>query len=353
MTLLAATSLAAAAALSGPVAPQCSWDRPGANAFHGDVVAAVDRYLDIPPAARAALKARMAKRQYDDLAVITRDTIRGRHEYDNLRDMHFGAGTICRTITRTKWEARAQERGLVYCEGEHCLIVPTVCRNVSRVTRRPGTAAAAPTAAAPGAPAAGGPAATEPTVVAMTGALPAGPAAAATATELAVASGDGALRGTAPAGELQFEAPGAGPSFSASASPAAAPATAGAAGETSVQGTFAGGGAPQAPVVWIGGWAGWADPGRVGGTGTTIPTEVPGSSTPTPDLNVPVVPPTTPPGGNPGPIGPVLPPGGLPDLPPVLPEGPVTAIPEPGATWLMLAGLAGLGAWTRRRRRAV
>jgi hypothetical protein len=25
--------------------------------------------------------------------------------------------------------------GLVYCEQEHCLIVPTVCRNVSRVTR--------------------------------------------------------------------------------------------------------------------------------------------------------------------------------------------------------------------------
>jgi hypothetical protein len=49
--------------------------------------------------------------------------------------MHFGAGRVCATVDRSAWPADRVERGLVYCEGEHCLIVPTVCGNVSRVTR--------------------------------------------------------------------------------------------------------------------------------------------------------------------------------------------------------------------------
>lgn len=115
----------------------CSWNTPGANPFMGDVVAAVDRYTDIPAATRAALKRRMAARQYDDLVVIGRDSIEGAHRYTDLRDMHFGAGTVCRTVSRAGWSDRMRERGLVYCEDGHCLIVPTVCRNVSRVTRIP------------------------------------------------------------------------------------------------------------------------------------------------------------------------------------------------------------------------
>ena len=126
----------ATAALAASIAA-CSWDRPGANPFTGDVVAAVDRYQDIPPAVRQVLKARMAARRYDEIATITRDEIRGAHRYEGLRDMHFGSGTVCRTVTRDRWASGAVERGLVYCEQGHCLIVPTVCRNVSRVTRVP------------------------------------------------------------------------------------------------------------------------------------------------------------------------------------------------------------------------
>jgi PEP-CTERM motif len=134
MSLLASLALVAA----GPVLAQCSWDRPGANAFQGDVVAAVDRYSDIPAAVRQALKKRMAARRYDEVADITRDDVVGTTGlYSNLRDMHFGQGTLCRSITRSNWKPETKERGLVYCEQEHCIIVPTVCRNVSRVTRKP------------------------------------------------------------------------------------------------------------------------------------------------------------------------------------------------------------------------
>ena len=117
----------------------CSWDRPGANPFMGDVVAAVDRYRDIPPEVRARLKTRMAKREYGDLVSIRRDSItsRGTHAYGStISDMHFGTHQVCRSVTRASWSPAMEERGLVYCESGHCILVPTVCRNVSRVSRR-------------------------------------------------------------------------------------------------------------------------------------------------------------------------------------------------------------------------
>ena len=130
MSLVLSTILVA----SSVTLPSCSWDRPGVDPYMGDIEAAVDRYRDIPGEVRARLKEKMRKRAYDDIAAITRDRIEGRQQYSDLRDMHFGKGRICRQVTRSKWGPGAVERGLVYCEGEHCLIVPTVCRNVSRVT---------------------------------------------------------------------------------------------------------------------------------------------------------------------------------------------------------------------------
>ena len=130
MSLTLSTMLVAATV----TLPSCSWDKPGADPYMGSMEAAVDRYRDIPIEVRERLKARMRVRAYDDIAAITRDKIEGKRSYSNLRDMHFGGGRICRQVLRTKWLPEALERGLVYCEGEHCLIVPTVCRNVSRVT---------------------------------------------------------------------------------------------------------------------------------------------------------------------------------------------------------------------------
>jgi hypothetical protein len=113
----------------------CSWASPGANPYQGAPAAAVDHYTDIAPAVRARLKARIERRQYDDVAAITRDDIRGAREYTDLRQMHFGKKTVCGQPDRSAWRNGHVERGLVYCEGSDCLIVPTVCRNVSRVTR--------------------------------------------------------------------------------------------------------------------------------------------------------------------------------------------------------------------------
>ncbi len=146
MSLIATLALAVSA---GSTLPQCSWDRPGVNPFMGDVVAAVDRYQDIPAATREKLKARMKARNYDDIAVIERDGIKGKATYaPEIRDMHFGPGAVCRTVARTKWTATTQERGLVYCEDGQCILVPTVCRNVSRIRRLDKPTAVAPAQAA-------------------------------------------------------------------------------------------------------------------------------------------------------------------------------------------------------------
>jgi MYXO-CTERM domain-containing protein len=127
-----------AATLSTDRLPSCSWDRPGHNPFTGDVVAALDRYTDIPADVRQRLQQRMARRQYDDLVTIRRDSIEGRHRYEGrIRDMHFGERRVCGEVTRSAWTAQAQERGLVYCDSGQCILVPTVCRNVSRIARAP------------------------------------------------------------------------------------------------------------------------------------------------------------------------------------------------------------------------
>ena len=113
----------------------CSWNNPGANPYQGAPSAAVYAYADIPRPVQDRLAARMEARDYDDLAVIHRDRIVGGSDYADLREMHFGKSSVCATVDRSGWKPESRELGLVYCESGYCLIVPTVCRNVSRVTK--------------------------------------------------------------------------------------------------------------------------------------------------------------------------------------------------------------------------
>jgi hypothetical protein len=114
----------------------CSWDAPGTDPFRGDVPAAVARYSEIPAPTRLVLRQKMQRHEFDDVAEIRRDTIAGKHQYADLRRMHFG-NKLCGKVSRAKWTDSSVERGLVYCAGEHCVIVPTVCNNVSLITRLP------------------------------------------------------------------------------------------------------------------------------------------------------------------------------------------------------------------------
>ncbi|RZT10130.1 PEP-CTERM motif-containing protein [Duganella sp. CF402] len=139
MPVLLAVTLAAA------LQPACSWDNPGHNPYTGGAAAAIDRYTDIPEAVRSTLKRRLAEGQSDDKVNITRDGIAGKYQYDPaIRDMHFGRASVCRTVTRDRWAATRSEPGAVYCVGEHCILVPRICGNVSRISRTAPAVAAAP-----------------------------------------------------------------------------------------------------------------------------------------------------------------------------------------------------------------
>lgn len=134
--------------------PTCSWDRPGANPYTGSTRAAIERYTDIPEQVRRTLIRRMEERQSDDQVRITRDAIVGKNQYEPaIRYMHFGAASVCASVTRSKWSEQRQEPGAVYCVGEYCILVPRICGNVSRITRLP-SARSASAPAAPAAPAA-------------------------------------------------------------------------------------------------------------------------------------------------------------------------------------------------------
>ncbi|MCU6497122.1 MHFG family PEP-CTERM protein [Rugamonas sp. A1-17] len=146
MSLLLAVTLAAAST----VQPSCSWDHPGVNPYTGQISAAIDRYTDIPAAVRSTLKRRMEEGQSDDKVTITRDGISGKNKYDPaIRDMHFGAASVCATVTRSKWSPQRQEPGAVYCVDEHCILVPQICGNVSRISRKPEAVATAPVVVPP------------------------------------------------------------------------------------------------------------------------------------------------------------------------------------------------------------
>ena len=115
----------------------CSWAHPGANPYRGDPAHALADF-DLPEATRAKLRTMMAAHGYTDVATITRDDIVGARSYTDLREMHSGGGRMCHgSVDRSAWSAKRRERGLVYCADDACVIVPTICNNVSLVSREP------------------------------------------------------------------------------------------------------------------------------------------------------------------------------------------------------------------------
>lgn len=149
--------LASAAMTAAAMMPACSWNAPGRHPYRGTAMEAVSRYVDIPAATRHRLAAKIAAGSADDDVIISRDAIEGRSSYDPaITGMHFGRRTVCERVTRERWPATAREPAKVYCADGHCLIVPRICGNISRVRALAGGGAGG--AGGPGGLGAGGPA---------------------------------------------------------------------------------------------------------------------------------------------------------------------------------------------------
>jgi hypothetical protein len=233
----------------------------------------------------------MQRQAYDDIVAIRRDSIEGNFRYEPaLLDMHFGKRRLCGHVTRQSWQPGHEERGLAYCEDGHCVVVPLVCRNVSRILRKPAVAVM------------GGPAgSSEPLAFEPPSAgLPAGPAAPAEAgpTARTLLALPPTSRAVPPSTDVPL-GPGTLPPL--------LPAAEG-----------------PAPVVQP--------------TPTPATPELPPVVATPPDAPGPLLPPAAP---APFPA----PPMGLPPLPPAAP-----AVPEPATLLLWAAGLAVGGGWMRRRR---
>ena len=131
------TNLIIAAVVASAAGSGCSWAHPGANPYRGAPPAVLADFA-MSDDTRRQLRALMTERRYTDVVTITRDHIAGQHAYNNLRQMHSGHGQVCHgSVDRSAWSVTHEERGLVYCVGVTCVVVPTICNNVSLVTRQP------------------------------------------------------------------------------------------------------------------------------------------------------------------------------------------------------------------------
>ena len=77
----------------------------------GDVVAAVDRYTDIPCRDARQARRRAKNRQYEDVAVIEREAIRGKAEYEPRSATCTSARQHLPHRHPREVEATTQERG--------------------------------------------------------------------------------------------------------------------------------------------------------------------------------------------------------------------------------------------------
>lgn len=113
----------------------CDWNDPGRNPYTGTVAEAVARY-DIPQRVRDELVRLHRRIEPDEVAVITNRGIKGSWgSLFELRDMHFGAGMVCRgPVLYSGWADGREEKAMVYCREGYCIIVPRICNNVSMVT---------------------------------------------------------------------------------------------------------------------------------------------------------------------------------------------------------------------------
>lgn len=117
----------------------CDWSDPGVNPFTGNRAAAVMQYADIPAPIRQVLAARVAARQYDDVATLSAAGISSpAGTYSGLRSMYFGTNRRCDVVTRSTWPFDRVERALRYTEAGYTVLVFTVCGNVSRADLVPG-----------------------------------------------------------------------------------------------------------------------------------------------------------------------------------------------------------------------
>jgi hypothetical protein len=55
-------------------------------------------------------------------------------DFGDVQGMHFGKGRRCDTVDRSQWPLGRTEPAAIYRRGNYCIVVPTVCGNISWAT---------------------------------------------------------------------------------------------------------------------------------------------------------------------------------------------------------------------------
>jgi len=116
------------------MANKCNWNNPGSNPFVGSVELALQSYK-FPKKVVDSLAEKIKQNDYTSEALITKDGVISNGYAFSLRDMHWGNNQKCiGNVNRDNWSANHKEKAKIFCEGNHCVIIPEVCNNIAKIT---------------------------------------------------------------------------------------------------------------------------------------------------------------------------------------------------------------------------
>jgi hypothetical protein len=112
----------------------CNWDHPGADPYWGkSAIEAIASY-EFPKPVKQIILRKITDGKPDGVMEITYDRATWNDQYVELADMHWGSGKCKGLVKRSNWNYFRVEKALVYCGTVgHCIAVPFICGNVSRV----------------------------------------------------------------------------------------------------------------------------------------------------------------------------------------------------------------------------
>lgn len=118
----------------------CEWSHPGSNRSTVSIEQAAPKIA--PPATAAKLIAAFNAKRYDDLVEVKSTAIRGERDYEpGVRNMNFGAGGLCRKITRFTWADNETQTAMVFVVDGRTFAYFSVCGNLAELDSRERTKA--------------------------------------------------------------------------------------------------------------------------------------------------------------------------------------------------------------------
>lgn len=114
----------------------CNWDNPGHDPYTNTVSAALSQF-SIPAAHKNVIEAQIKAGANTGMVFITKDgLVSPDRNLSTFMMMTFGKNKMCYGVERTRWADSHYEPAKLYCSGDYCVMIPTVCGNITQVFPR-------------------------------------------------------------------------------------------------------------------------------------------------------------------------------------------------------------------------